>query len=72
LIKKNIFSKNAIWVTKSAEFDAELKFIENVTKIVKSKIEFLTFITVCKCFRPITFLGVFFALFPMDLKFCDL
>jgi hypothetical protein len=57
---------------KNAEFDAELKFIEKVTKLVKSKIEFLTFITACKCFRPVTFLGDFFALFPMGLKFCDL
>jgi hypothetical protein len=52
--------KNAIRVSKNAEFYADFESVENVAKslcrkVIKKKIGVFTFITVCKRFRPITF-----------------
>ncbi len=63
-----IFPKIAIWVLKNAEFDADFESSENVAKklmwkklstIKDRKIEFLTFITLCKRFWPVTFWVIF-------------
>ncbi len=62
-----IFFKNAIWVSKNADFDADFKSVEKFAKKimrksfqrnkVTDKWSFFTFISVCKSFRPINFVG---------------
>jgi hypothetical protein len=55
MIEKNNF-KIAIWVSKNAELDTDFESIEKDEKnSCDRKMEFLTFIAVCKSFRPSTF-----------------
>jgi hypothetical protein len=61
---------------KNANLDAELESVEKAANLRRKKlstkkwrIEFLTFITLCKTFRPITFLGRFFMHFFQVLRF---
>ncbi len=67
------FTQNAIWVSKHAEFDGDFESSEKVAKKCMGKSyqgksdSKGTFITVCKSFRPITFLWLFF----LDFAFCD-
>ena len=73
-------------LVKSAEFDAEFEPVEKfaqklmrkkLSKKSDRKIEFLTVITLCKGFPPLTFYVNFFALFSADSNaalnfgFCD-
>ncbi len=48
-----------MWVSKKVEFDADFEFEEKVEKSYQlnseRKMEFLTVITECQSFRPITF-----------------